>query len=240
MQIAYDQLQNSSAIIGDNPKYIILFTDGQILNTTNDPRPLATQIKNSGIKIIVVGIEFINQHPHLREVASPGLFFGSTNSSELSTILASIGEQELCESGCVPRDPSQFCCPVGTTPTDTNGDGVYDSCESEPTFVSCESNTVTLVPTSTGARVDYVCGHAGGTTGRLDIYSGASASVYRTVAGFGGSVSLPYGSYTAQCVVDDRVTYKVAEYVFSTITNNTCPYKKHTTNNTVCAVQANL
>jgi uncharacterized repeat protein (TIGR01451 family) len=123
-----------------------------------------------------------------------------------------------------------------TYANNTSSDVTKPTIPIEPTLVSCEDSTITQTPTATGARIDYVCAHAGGTSGRLDVYSGA-VKLY-TVNGFNGSVTVPYGTYTAQCVIDGTVTYKVTKYVFGV--PQSCPYKKHTTTNIVCAVQANL
>jgi uncharacterized repeat protein (TIGR01451 family) len=106
-------------------------------------------------------------------------------------------------------------------------------------LVSCENNTVTPTLTTTGVKLDYVCAHAGGTNGRFEVYSGA-VKLY-TVNWFSGSVTVPYGTYTTQCVIDDTIKYKVVEYKLSA--TQSCPYKKNTTTTTTpttCAVKSAL
>ena len=102
--------------------------------------------------------------------------------------------------------------------------------------VSCEGNSITQTPTVTGARIDYVCSHIGGSSAKFEVYSG-TAKLY-TVNGFAGSVNLPYCSYVTQCVINDTVTYKVSKYVFNTL--QPCSYKQDTTTNAVCAVKSSL
>lgn len=51
-----------------------------------------------------------------------------------------------------------------------------------------------------------------------------------SVTGSAGSVHVPFGTYTAQCVVNGSITYKISKYI---PTDNACPYKKK--GNDVCA-----
>lgn len=112
---------------------------------------------------------------------------------------------------------------------DNNTNGAITAPSSYP-IVSCDAVavTVTSVRTATGARVDYGCTSTNSTGVQFRVLSWSS--VILSVTGSAGSVHVPFGTYTAQCVVNGSITYKISKYI---PTDNACPYKKK--GNDVCA-----
>ncbi len=130
---------------------------------------------------------------------------------------------------------------IYTTTLETNYNnnaGAVATPTSQP-IVSCDaiSVTVTNITTSTGVRVDYGCTTTNSSSVQFKILSWSTAII--TVTGAAGSIYVPFGTYTAQCVVNGSITHKVVTYVPAI--NIACAYRQHKTIiNDRCAVKNNL
>jgi SdrD B-like domain len=103
--------------------------------------------------------------------------------------------------------------------------------------VSCNSVQFNIIPTNTGARIDYVCNHAGATSASFKLMSGSTTIA--TANGFTGSVFAMPGTYTGVCTLDGNISYKVVTYVPPS--KVICAYKQLKTNVAdICAVKNTL
>jgi len=103
--------------------------------------------------------------------------------------------------------------------------------------VSCNAIQTSVQLYSTWGRVSYSCAHSGGTVWEFVVLSGSQ--VISRTPWFTGTVSVPLGDYTAQCIIDWSVSYAVIEH--QPATQLTCAYRRNTVvPHDQCAVRSAL